>query len=1078
MKKHLLATVAGLSVIVGAHAQTVGTVGLSNDGGELRYAVSYNYDKTLTFTVINAASLFGKDGYNGGGVIDMGKEAGMHDINAMQQWTTTATFEPNETVNWNWFFRITGGVCQKAATFTVPEQTVDNPRWACVFGKPDLEPHSMSIPYQFVQCGKPKEAVAPTTYDLWIDILWPGGLEKPDLAAYRVNQQSGVYVIPDVLPANSNLPYYPKGTVDGVNMINNDQPFSMTTPQEANALTFAVEYGETTSTQTSITVPYRFVPSDPDADLSGYTFSFWLDAEGAPNPENRLSTQQGVYVVENLEPGKGYNLWQKASVKDNRGGSLTVEKTETVVLRLSTLEATRELGVNVSDVTFNSARIAVSAELPEGETFARLSLVKLDGPEMDAVEDITDASMPEFVLSNLKASNFYKFKVVLTTLSGKTYEAETSFTTTADTRQKPQVVYNADSAEFLYTSDAPETSAVLNFTVTLTNADNVEIDYLRFAAANGPGTANPDFDGQYAKWDYNNDILFGDATIKAQGSGVYNVTMPITKMRRNVQNVFYMKSQVVLESGVAYESGGFATWSVNPADLGSKVETVDPIKDIVVNGFERTSATSGKLNVTVSLIDGAATEAITLYHVYVVRAPGEGESGDVLLGTVNLPLNGAFPQTVDVELGGLNESAETIVYAKAFAMEGGKEFFHHVASEFACSTADVVSAAPVIRLTHETLVEGTHIVSDRPRYNSTEADLNLNFRIDNFDDVDLQSLEVLALGTGRGVDTPAERQITIGDVTYFIFGSTEVTEIAAQTGVTVEMSGLANDYHHFVALHNDVWVAFQAVDKAGNTYVTLANTEAFKVDATTERINKFYDSLVDKDNIVGGYILPWGDRVDEKTVVAVNEKLAALNDPNNFSVWNKRQGSDNITPLDPTVKWTATPLHNGRIRFDVLFHCPEHGNSLPENCYLAVHQDDGNGNMSTQVLTTSYFCEDVDFGLYSLDDLLSEARSRAAAPTTVTGRRYQFEIQSQAANADKDMKFIFNYQLPDGAHTTSYALAVPVLDDTTAIEQVDVAADNAEAVYYNLQGIRVENPAQGTIVIRVRGDKTDKILVK
>lgn len=121
MKKHLLATVAGLSVIVGAHAQTVGTVGLGNGGGELRYAVSYNYDKTLTFTVINAASLFGKDGYNGGGVIDMGKEAGMHDINAMQQWTTTATFEPNETVNWNWFFRITGGVCQKAATFTVPE---------------------------------------------------------------------------------------------------------------------------------------------------------------------------------------------------------------------------------------------------------------------------------------------------------------------------------------------------------------------------------------------------------------------------------------------------------------------------------------------------------------------------------------------------------------------------------------------------------------------------------------------------------------------------------------------------------------------------------------------------------------------------------------------------------------------------------------------------------------------------------------------------------------------------------------------------------------------------------------------
>lgn len=47
----------------------------------------------------------------------------------------------------------------------------------------------------------------------------------------------------------------------------------------------------------------------------------------------------------------------------------------------------------------------------------------------------------------------------------------------------------------------------------------------------------------------------------------------------------------------------------------------------------------------------------------------------------------------------------------------------------------------------------------------------------------------------------------------------------------------------------------------------------------------------------------------------------------------------------------------------------------------------------------------------------------------------------------------------------------------TRIENVEASANDAEAVYYNLQGVRVENPANG-IFIRVQGNKVDKILVK
>lgn len=47
----------------------------------------------------------------------------------------------------------------------------------------------------------------------------------------------------------------------------------------------------------------------------------------------------------------------------------------------------------------------------------------------------------------------------------------------------------------------------------------------------------------------------------------------------------------------------------------------------------------------------------------------------------------------------------------------------------------------------------------------------------------------------------------------------------------------------------------------------------------------------------------------------------------------------------------------------------------------------------------------------------------------------------------------------------------------TGIETVEASAEDVEAVYYNLQGVRVENPAAG-IYVRVRGNQVDKVLVK
>ena len=49
-------------------------------------------------------------------------------------------------------------------------------------------------------------------------------------------------------------------------------------------------------------------------------------------------------------------------------------------------------------------------------------------------------------------------------------------------------------------------------------------------------------------------------------------------------------------------------------------------------------------------------------------------------------------------------------------------------------------------------------------------------------------------------------------------------------------------------------------------------------------------------------------------------------------------------------------------------------------------------------------------------------------------------------------------------------------DISTGINEVE-AVDNAKAVYYNLQGVEVENPKNG-VFIKVQGSKASKVIVK
>ena len=61
------------------------------------------------------------------------------------------------------------------------------------------------------------------------------------------------------------------------------------------------------------------------------------------------------------------------------------------------------------------------------------------------------------------------------------------------------------------------------------------------------------------------------------------------------------------------------------------------------------------------------------------------------------------------------------------------------------------------------------------------------------------------------------------------------------------------------------------------------------------------------------------------------------------------------------------------------------------------------------------------------------------------------------------------------------ARTVYLESNTTGVEDVvtdEVEAQDAPVVYYNLQGVRVENPAAGAVYIRVQGDKVTKEYIR
>ena len=73
---------------------------------------------------------------------------------------------------------------------------------------------------------------------------------------------------------------------------------------------------------------------------------------------------------------------------------------------------------------------------------------------------------------------------------------------------------------------------------------------------------------------------------------------------------------------------------------------------------------------------------------------------------------------------------------------------------------------------------------------------------------------------------------------------------------------------------------------------------------------------------------------------------------------------------------------------------------------------------------------------------------------------------------------VWIYNTEDMYYGSKYVSTLTFTEDASGVDNVAADNVNAPVEFYNLQGIRVENPAQGQLVIKKQGSKATKLLVK
>lgn len=300
MKKLLLAAAATLALAPSLKAQTMGECTLDSNCGQLRYVVTYNHDKTLSFTMVSAPTYFskGSEAELGPKIADISKVGGVHGL-TNYQYTTETTYNPGETVTFKWYLEFPGGLASSVKTYTVPETTASatDATWAMGIHRVDATETSLTFNYLFINV-TPKVESTPGSYTAHMSVL-NGGESADYTTATGAIEVAG-------LTKGQNYACYVKGQVDGKNTINYDRDFHFSTKGGSE--------GENPEQPSNWTLgDFNFLYSDPAQaagnDNNSVNLSFKYNWENAKNAPVKEVIFGAVAAAGDALAGVTYDKW-------------------------------------------------------------------------------------------------------------------------------------------------------------------------------------------------------------------------------------------------------------------------------------------------------------------------------------------------------------------------------------------------------------------------------------------------------------------------------------------------------------------------------------------------------------------------------------------------------------------------------------------------------------------------------------------------------------------------------------------------------------------------------------------------
>lgn len=187
----------------------------------------------------------------------------------------------------------------------------------------------------------------------------------------------------------------------------------------------------------------------------------------------------------------------------------------------------------------------------------------------------------------------------------------------------------------------------------------------------------------------------------------------------------------------------------------------------------------------------------------------------------------------------------------------------------------------------------------------------------------------------------------------------------------------------------------------------------------------------------------------------------------------------------PTEQWYYTPQHSGLTGFNIF--------KLDGKEYMIYPAIDGNSAYNDPfarpadafaIAEVSYVdgpATDMTMAGETLVDgkLAGTLKARAYGLVNEAGTAPVYQSVTATAPAytvvpvEGDSKSVYILMYNNGAPAAKWQFSV---SETTGVEGVETVDADAPAVYYNMQGVRVANPAKG-LYIRVQGNKATKVVL-